>query len=147
MVLYDPPHLQNFRLMMKTWLAANSPEDMHQTLSTCLETPFVKIARFSKWICFIDQEKFAIYDSRVSLALRQIQVKGRRFFPTLGTKSLGRPKADYIAANANSSAKKMSEIYLTYTELLQTVRSNYDLPSVASIEMALFMLGLDKRYW
>ncbi|MGC3030495.1 hypothetical protein ACPUER_36245, partial [Burkholderia sp. DN3021] len=30
----------------------------------------VKIARVSKWFCFLNQRRFAIYDSRVSVALR-----------------------------------------------------------------------------
>lgn len=146
-VLFEPKYLESFRSLMKAWLVSDNANEMHRTLATCLNTPYIKIARFSKWICFIDQERFAIYDSRVSLALRKIELDGKRVFPTLGAKSQGRPNADFISSNACSRARKMADSYLIYIDVLRAVCTTYDLPSVASIEMALFMLGLDQRYW
>ena len=120
---------------------------MQDTLSTCFQTPYVKIARFSKWICFSNQEKFSIYDSRVSLALRQIKLANSRVFPTLGAKSAGRPNADFIRANKMIAADRIAKIYMLYTNMLRAVLPHYKLSSVAELEMALFMLGTDNSYW
>ena len=146
-ILFEEPYLSNFISMIQVWNEANDTAKMQDTLSTCLQTPYVKIARFSKWICFINQEKFAIYDSRVSLALRQIKLENSRVFPTLGAKSAGRPNADFISANKMVAADRIAKIYMLYTNMLRAVLPHYNLSSVAKLEMALFMLGTDKSYW
>lgn len=146
-ILYEEPYLSNFISMIQAWKECNDTEKMQDTLATCLQTPYVKIARFSKWICFVDQNKFAIYDSRVSLALRQIKLDDSRVFPTLGAKSKGRPNADFISANKIVAAEKVAEIYILYNNMLRALLPHYNLASVAELEMALFMLGTDKSYW
>jgi len=146
-ILFEPKHLTNFIEMIKAWHAANDPVKMRETLSICLRTPYVKIARFSKWICFIDQSKYAIYDSRVYLAMRQIQLEGKRVFPTLGAKSKGRPTADFISTDSIKVAEHVSQIYMVYLDLLHNLLPQTSLNSVADIEMGLFMLGVDEKYW
>ena len=145
--LLKDPHLTYFLDMIQTWQISQDPKKMLDTLEKSLLTPHVKIARFSKWICFIDQSKYAIYDSRVSLALRTISLKHKRVFPTLGAKSEGRPNGDYISRNPQIAAEKIAGCYMLYLDILHTTLGEYDLSSVAQIEMALFMLGPRKEYW
>lgn len=145
--LLEDPYLANFLDMIQIWQISQDPKNMLDTLEKCLLTPYVKIARFSKWICFIDQSKFAIYDSRVSLALRQISLNQKRVFPTLGAKSTGRPNGDFIGSNPRKAAEKIAACYMLYLDVLHTTIGEYDLSSVAHMEMALFMLGPQKEYW
>ena len=146
-ILHDEPYLSNFISLIQVWKQCNDTSKMQDTLATCLQTPYVKIARFSKWICFIDQKKFAIYDSRVSLALRQIKLDKSRVFPTLGAKSTGRPNADFISANKIVATERIAATYILYNKMLRAVLPHYNLESVAELEMALFMLGTVKSYW
>ena len=146
-ILYDKQHLTNFIKMVMEWKIAEQPTKMSKCLEACLQTPHIKIARFSKWICFIDQTKYAIYDSRVSLALRKIELNNQRVFPTLGAKSQGRPNADFVGATSSAAAVRMSEAYMIYLDLLNSILPDINLSKVADIEMALFMLGMDKSYW
>jgi len=146
-ILLEDPYLLNFLVMIETWKISQDPKKMLNTLETCLLTPYVKIARFSKWICFIDQSKFAIYDSRVSLALRTITLNQKRIFPTLGAKSKGRPNGDFIGSNPQTAAKRVAASYMLFLDVLHTTINEYDLSSVAQMEMALFMLGPEKEYW
>ena len=146
-ILYEAQHLTNFVKMAKEWHKAEQPAEMLKCLEICLQTPYVKIARFSKWICFIDPTKYAIYDSRVSLALRKIQLNNKRVFPTLGAKSKDRPNADYVGSTPSAAAIRMSETYMIYLDLLNSILPDTKLSEVADIEMALFMLGVEKKYW
>ena len=146
-ILLEDPYLLNFLVMIETWKISQDPKKMLNTLETCLLTPYVKIARFSKWICFIDQSKFAIYDSRVSLALRTITLNEKRIFPTLGAKSKGRPNHDFIGSNPKTAAKRIAASYMLFLDVLHTTINEYELSSVAQMEMALFMLGPEKEYW
>jgi len=120
---------------------------MRESLAKCLKTPNIKIARFSKWICFVDQSSYAIYDSRVSLALRKIKVGEKRFFPTLGSRAKGRPQRDYIGSNTSTAAHKMAGKYMVYLDLLNTILSDTAFSRVAELEMSLFMLGTEDKYW
>lgn len=140
-ILYQQPYLNTFMSMMKVWHKCEKPAEMRLHLEQCLRTPHVKIARFSKWLCFIDQSKYAIYDSRVSLALRQIKLDGKRVFPTIGSKTKDRP------TGASPAGKHMSEVYMLYLDLLHSQLPRTKLTRVADIEMALFMLGVKKMFW
>lgn len=145
--LFNPPNLQLFVDTLKTW-SSGEPEEVRQTaLEKCLIIPNIGIARHSKWLCFIDQKKYAIYDSRVSLALRQIQVDGKRVFPTLPGRSLDIPRQTWLGSSKEIQAKRMSGGYMTYLELVNAVRRDFKFERAADVEIALFMLGKDKAYW
>tara|TARA_B100001059_G_C17745851_1_gene534250 strand:- start:28 stop:750 length:723 start_codon:yes stop_codon:yes gene_type:complete len=146
-ILLEEPYLTSFIDMIRNWQISEDPKKMLTKLETCLLTPYVKIARFSKWICFIDQSKYAIYDSRVSLALRNILLNEKRVFPTLGARSKGRPNGDFISTDSQVSAKKVAAIYMVYLDMLHTTIQEYNFSSVAQMEMALFMLGTEQKYW
>lgn len=107
-------------------------------LKMLLDTKGIKIATASKWVCFCDQRRYAIYDSRVSIALREILSEdGKRLFPTVGrrkTKSSQYPNADVM------SVSQMVEKYFLYLEALRVISERTRL-KVAEIEMALFMIG------
>ena len=132
--------------MIQVWNETNDTAKMQDTLSTCLQTPYVKIARFSKWICLLIKKSLP-FTTRESLALRQIKSANSRVFPTLGAKSAGRPNADFISTNKMVAADKTAKIYMLYTNMLRAVLPHYNLSSVAELEMALFMLGTDNSYW
>ena len=68
-------------------------------------------------------------------------------FPTLGAKSKDRPNADYVGSTPSVAALRMSEIYMIYLDLLGSMLPDTNLSKVADIEMALFMLGVEKKYW
>lgn len=146
-ILLEDKYLTSFIDMTKEWGRAEQPIEMRRCLEKCLQTPYVKIARFSKWICFVDPIKYAIYDSRVSLALRKIKLSNKRVFPTLGSKSQNRPNADFIGSTSQVAASRMSESYMIYLDLLNSILPDTNLSGVADIEMALFMLGTNKEYW
>jgi hypothetical protein len=107
-------------------------------LNMLLNHKGIKIATASKWICFCDQTKYAIYDSRVSIALRDIVgTNGKRLFPTIGrrqTKASQYPNADAVTPAG------MVERYFFYLDTLNIVSQRTHLKA-AEIEMALFMIG------
>ncbi|WP_162782232.1 hypothetical protein [Arenimonas caeni] len=101
-----------------------------------LNVPGVGIATASKWICLLDQSAFAIYDSRVSVALREICVDEKRCFPILPPwKGSNSWPQDYV------TKERMATYYLRYIEALREVSESYTAMSPARIEMALFMAG------
>lgn len=100
----------------------------------------IGIATASKWICFIDQSRFGIYDSRVSAALSWLKSpQKKRVFPIVGRRATTKkkyPPQDSVV----SKPRKMAEIYLQYINTLSIVAEITDL-TVSEIEMALFMIG------
>lgn len=114
------------------------PQRQKALLKALLESDGVGIARASKWVCFCDQNRYAIYDSRVSIALREVVwTNDKRVFPTVGrkkTKSSQYPYADAIKPS------QMVEKYFLYLDTLKIISDRTRL-KVAEIEMALFMIG------
>lgn len=144
--LFDPPNFQAFCAMLKTWAAGSPKEARRAALEECLLIPHFGIARHSKWLCFIDQQNFAIYDSRVSLALRKIEIDGKRAFPTVGGRQANTPTPTALG-KAPVAAERMSNAYMMYLDLLNAVKKDWGFDRVADIEMALFMLGRNEAYW
>lgn len=97
----------------------------------------VGIARASKWICLLDQTRFAIYDSRVSVALREVEIDDHRAFPILPRQESKR-HIQWLKDTIKPSA--MAKHYLGYLETIRAVATKVELLP-AEIEMALFMLG------
>lgn len=57
-----------------------------EALTALLELDGVGIGTVSKWICFLDQSRYAIYDSRVSVALREMRDENNdRYLPVMPT--------------------------------------------------------------
>jgi hypothetical protein len=127
--------------MAKIWSDENAVKQSKlDALEKTLSFKSIGIATVSKWICFIDQSKYAIYDSRVSIALSVIKdEKGKRIFPIIGrrsTKFKKYPTQDTIASNAHA----MAQSYLCYLETLSHISEKTTL-TASQVEMALFMIG------
>lgn len=130
-------------------------------LMALLGIKYLGIARVSKFVCFLDQDRYAIYDSRVSYALKDLTLDGiRRVFPFVG----GRPvkNAQYVLADPIvSKPRYATAVYIVFLRLLQRVAEKLEesggitdptLQQVigerrtpALLEMALFMAGRDRR--
>jgi hypothetical protein len=148
--LFNEPNKTALIQCLLLWHKDSDIEQKQDSLSTALGINGVKIARHSKWLCFLDHKRFAIYDSRVSLALRSLNINDKRAFPTVGrrsTKEVIYPNATYIG---NTEAKRnayMSKSYINFLALLDSVNEDYQLENICEIEKALFMLGNQKQYW
>lgn len=130
-----------------------------QTLIDLLNIPGLGIARVSKWACFIDQANYAIYDSRVAYALRNLlspQTK-RRIFPFVGGRAapagqMARINQDNLIGDSRRTATAFINFLLVMREAairLNTVQplnaATQDVVGAswtpALVEMALFQLG------
>lgn len=97
----------------------------------------IGLARVSKWICFVDQARFAILDSRVSRALYPVSVEpGGRAFPVLGGRVAGASDA-----MAHWTPDRTARMYLDYLDVMQHVAVLQADMKPAQVEMALFMIG------
>jgi len=94
------------------------------------------IASASKIIGLYDQNRFAIYDSRVGTALRSLTIDGERLIKC----PPGRTRSGDACTD-----KKWAEnyVYLTWTlEIMSQYLSKNGYPfNLADVEMALFMMG------
>lgn len=127
------------RNLVKKYFEGSKKEKV-EALNKMLNEKGIGIATASKWICFCDQKIYAIYDSRVSLALRSIVSESKkRIFPIVArrsTKTRRYPIGDAI------SVQEMVESYCLYLDTLEEMNKMIGMSS-AEIEMALFMLGKD----
>lgn len=95
------------------------------------------IATISKWVCLLDQKRNGIFDSRVSVALREVRnSNGERYFPVLPSRKIRRWPDDRVSSN-----EQMAIFYMDYLEGIRAVREKVDLEHAAEVEMALFMIG------
>ena len=77
---------------MLTVFAEMREDEIYQSvepLSKLLSHNGLGIATVSKWVCFVNQTRFAIFDSRVSIALRNVTIEGHRAFPVVGRRPSG----------------------------------------------------------
>jgi hypothetical protein len=100
------------------------------------------IASVSKWICLLDQERFAIYDSRVSVALLNVAAPcGSRAFPVVGRRPIKGVLAWQADSQVNNDPWRAARVYVDYLHVLEQVRVLHRRHYAARIEMALFMAG------
>jgi len=103
----------------------------------------IKLAKVSKWVCFLDQSRFAIFDSRVSLALRHLSIERDgmrcRLLPIVGRRN---PTRGWHGDNLRPEGHARSYcLYLRIIHLaLKSIRAIEGWRS-ADVEMALFMKG------
>ncbi len=76
-----------FCKLVSCWNKEENQKDMHDLLTKFLKLYGIGMARSSKWLCFVDERRFCIYDSRVSYALSRIKYNNRRVFPIIGGRS------------------------------------------------------------
>jgi hypothetical protein len=109
-------------------------------LAALLDIDGIGIATASKWICFVDQSRFGIFDSRVSIALRDIPVAHARAFPIVPRQALQGKVQFGSDTQINSNPLRMARAYLDYLAVLSTIARRVRLDA-AEVEMALFMIG------
>jgi hypothetical protein len=118
-----------------------------ENLADCVK-PLVKLlghkgigmARASKWICFVDQNRYAIFDSRVSIAMRKLKLDGCRAFPILPRKlknGMQAWKPDYQVV---TSSIRLARAYIDFLRVIAGA-STVSNRTPSQIEMALFMAG------
>ena len=129
--------------LLHGWLpTSNSAALRSQSLLDLMQFPKMGIATVSKFTAMVDPQYAAIYDSRVSLALRDLESNGKRLFPTVGRRSTAQkkyPAADYITAKKDK--KDLVEFYLWYLDVLSEVTDLTHFSKNSDVEMALFMIG------
>lgn len=116
-------------------IAAREP-----SLAALLSIGGLGIATASKWICFLNQGRFGIFDSRVSIAFRSIHVTGDRAFPIVGRRKLANRTAFRPDGQVVSASQRMARAYLDYLVVLSEVARLTSMQP-AEVEMALFMIG------
>ncbi len=133
-----------FRNMMAAWHRPDDQAGAEISLARMLAYPGLGIASVSKWLCFIDQDRFAIFDSRVSRALRHVQIGGQRIFPIVPGRVPKNGGTRWVTADISKtmrdSERKMAAAYGLYLRLLKMIAPKTGM-RLAQVEMALFMLG------
>lgn len=149
----------NISLLCRHWEAEGSYWENPQAMESFIVLMSIKnfkIARVSKLICFLNQDRYAIYDSRVSYALRKLTIKGLRVFPQVG----GRPARSgepprVTPSTFTGDARRMARTYIDFLNLMHCFAERLnenaplslvgeDMPSrwnPSLVEMALFMFG------
>ena len=120
-------------------------EEKRKSHLNILNISGVGIARSSKWICFIDQENYAIYDSRVSLALSKIinEKKKKPFFQVLKRRDLKTKK--YPKGSSRSKSLTVDD-YFIFLKFINKVADEYGIKPY-EVEMSLFMMGDNEEYY
>ena len=109
--------------MVREWQSAknvfNSTEASH-TLKALLEVPGLGLATVTKWICFLDQGRFAIYDSRVSYAIRSLKLDASgRVFPLIASRTSHRRRGEVVRGDACvGNADRAVNTYFNFLDLL-----------------------------
>lgn len=143
-----PPAVEaNTKRILTVLRTAQGPKLHEKEIESLLDLPGIGIATASKWICLVDQDRYAIFDSRVSVALKDICVDGKRSFPIVARRKSARHTpwpSDQVAP------ERMASFYTHYTDTLAEVGAKVEMKPSA-IEMALFMIGDqscdDARSW
>ena len=136
--------LKDFCKFINDWNKGNREEKRKSHLNI-LNISGVGIARSSKWICFIDQENYAIYDSRVSLALSKIinKKKEKPFFQVLKRRDLKTKK--YPKGSSRSKSLTVDD-YFIFLKFINKVADEYGIKPY-EVEMSLFMMGDNEEYY
>ena len=137
-------NLPLFCRVNRCWNEGSDRKQMVELLSKLLCLKGIGIATASKWICFIDEDRYAIYDSRVSAALRSIKINTKQVFPTVGRRPIA--TKSYPPATFRTPSQMASD-YLFFTDFSSVVAKRYGIDSPAKVEMGLFMLGNSEDNW
>ena len=137
-------NLQLFCEFNRCWYLESNKGEMAGSLTNFLNLYRIGIASASKWICFADASRFAIYDSRVSAALRAIKIDGKRVFPTIGRRETKNRK---YPSPTHRPPHRMAKDYLLYIDVVREIAKIYNIESPAKVEMGLFMFGDKEENW
>lgn len=137
--------LQSFCDLISSWNKHENASDMQDLLAKNLKLFGIGIARSSKWLCFVDPEKFCIYDSRVAITLRELGDGGGRTFPTVGR--MRTKRISHFPTPNVRTPENMALDYCKFLDLISAVKFEFGVDSVSEIEMGLFMLGDNPSIW
>jgi hypothetical protein len=130
--------------LFKAWKNGSKDEKI-KSVGDLMECKGIGIAKTSKFAAMLDPDFGAIYDSRVSIALRPLLHKNKMFFPTVGRRQS--KSRQHFGASAMTTQKgrrfELAEKYFLYLEMLSEVRAQTDFKTNTEIEMGLFMIGKD----
>ena len=129
---------------MLTVFAEMREDEIYQSvepLSKLLSHNGLGIATVSKWVCFVNQTRFAIFDSRVSIALRNVTIEGHRAFPVVGRRPSGGRLAWTATPLLSSCPIRTARAYIDYLQVVGRLTNTIGGMTAAQIEMALFMAG------
>jgi hypothetical protein len=132
-----------------------------QALIALLGIPGLGIARVSKWACFLDQSQYAIYDSRVAYALRDLLSQaGLRIFPFVGGRPApnGQPRrinGDALIVNPARATTAFVNFLLVIRNVANSLNASQPLSkenikivgniwTPALVEVALFNIGIGR---
>lgn len=149
---------EKLRMVLEVWDDNDATRQDLTAAFASLHDRGVKIARVSKWLCFLDQRRFAIYDSRVSVALRECRDdNGKRVFPIV-------PRRPPVGVTPWPGATIMNpgrsaDVYFDYITVIRSTARMLNQRKIgrlglswrqdhpesgwwpAHVEMALFMAG------
>jgi hypothetical protein len=123
-VLGDPRWPEGISSLLQCWASTADPLTTlpaQHALFDVLSIPRLGVATTSKWICFLDQSRFAIYDSRVAYALRRLLVDNQRVFPFVGGRTTPANRQTRVTADG---ALQTPEIAVTaYLNFVKVARA------------------------
>lgn len=146
--------------LCRTWSGNPRPWECAEAMEALiarLDIEYLGIARVSKFVCFLDQDRYAIYDSRVSYALKDLTLDGvHRVFPFVAGKQVAADR--YVLADlVTGTPRRIATSYVDFLRLMRRIVDKLNAvagitdpslhPSVgrkwspALLEMALFMAG------
>jgi len=117
-------------------------------LQNILAIQFLGIATVTKWTCFLDQDRFAIYDSRVSYAMRDLTIDNLRAFPFVGGRVTEQDRPYKVSQDA--CVTDPARAVTTYANFLNVIRRTASLLNeqaagirwnAARVECCLFVAG------
>jgi len=127
--------------LFEAWRGESNTKKI-ETMGNLMSFPGMGIANVSKFTAMTDPVFGAIYDSRVSIALRPITYKDKVFFPTVGRrKTLSKPHYNASVMTQKQNRFKLAERYLLFLQMLSHVCSQTGFARNSDIEMSLFMIG------
>lgn len=136
----------NFKkISLELFLACKHGDDSDKSdaIAAMLAVKGLGIANVSKFVAMCDPVRGAIYDSRVSIALRCVSLESNNLFPVVGRRKTKRNI--HVPASSLTTLKKnrfrLTAIYLAYLSMLDQVRQRTKFKTNSQIEMALFMIG------
>lgn len=142
---------QSILSLVKEWQSTQDPLDRQealQAMQSLLEFKFLGMATVTKWTCFLDQSRYAIYDSRVSYALRGLLIDNLRVFPFVGARVGDEDRSTRVVQDACVLEPAMA--VTTYVNFLRVIRRTAALleqisPGIqwtpARVECCLFVAG------
>lgn len=127
--------------LFEAWQGSSESKKI-KTMGELMGFPGMGIANVSKFTAMTDPVFGAIYDSRVSIALRPLTYKDKIFFPTVGRrKTQSKPHYNASVMTQKKYRFRLAERYILFLQMLSEVQDRSQFDQNSKIEMCLFMIG------